>query len=65
MVHLGFPVLIGRMREKRFAGCFIMPRSINGINIAAQKRHRTRTSWLRASQNPAVLAFNSGTVDIR
>jgi hypothetical protein len=37
MVHLGFPVLIGRMREKRFAGCSIMPCSVNGINIAAQK----------------------------
>jgi hypothetical protein len=37
MVHLGFPILIGFMREKRFAGCFIMPRSINWINIAAQK----------------------------
>jgi hypothetical protein len=37
MVHLGFPVLIGLMRQKRFAGRFIMPCSINGINIAAQK----------------------------
>jgi hypothetical protein len=30
-----------------------------------QKRHDARTSWLRASQNPAALTFDSGTVDIR
>jgi hypothetical protein len=37
MVHLGFDGLDWAGARKRFAGRFIMPCCINGINVAAQK----------------------------
>jgi hypothetical protein len=39
-------------------------RPVSGLQ-SLQKRHHARTSWLRASQIPAALTFDSESVDIR